>query len=146
MLRRFLLGAKHFLSALFADKACSGCIARDYHIASLKEELRDARATNDLLHNDISELLKHVTGMNRVQAQPSGEVHSVSRTRNSIQSRIARAEAADRKESLELTEQRRKEYDERISTLMKPEIEVEENAVQEDGTKSIQEPIGEEIH
>lgn len=116
--------------------ACEGCEARDYHIASLKEELRLRESVINSLQEQINHLtehqkdtIDHLTGRNRittVQQNIEPSLHSVPR-RNTIQSRITRAEQAESKP--ELTAQRRKEYDHRIAGLLQPEIEVLDNEV-----------------
>lgn len=111
---------------------CAGCIARDYHIASLKEELRKRNGMVDVLEGQIdsytnnqNEIIKHITGMNRVvPGQQPSPLTSVPR-KGGMGSRIAHAEAEDRLKAGPLIEQRRKEYNERISSLS-PEIELVE--------------------
>ena len=115
---------------LFSDK-CAACEARDYHIASLKEELRARDAVIETLEAQIdsyttnqNDIIKHITGMSRLQnAQPS-ELTSVPR-KSSMGSRIQRAEQAEKNDALNV--QRRKEYNERVEKLINPEIELIEN-------------------
>lgn len=110
---------------------CKGCIADQYHIASLKEEIHSRDALIESLRDQLAadridqqRIIEHITGMNRIAntSQPS-ELHSISRG-HGIQSRIRRAEQADATEAETLSAQRRREYDERVANLMKPEIEV----------------------
>lgn len=120
----------HFLHALFTAKPCAACQARDYTIAILKEEIHKLRnfyeAEVHQQHDDMQNIVKHITGMNRTANTPvtSGQLHSVPR-QGGIQNRIARAEAADREKAGPIIEQRRKEFEARIAELEpKPETEV----------------------
>src|SRR5258708_3902237 len=100
---------------------CLACEARDYTIMLLKEQLHARDEENEILHNQIEHLvdgqydiIKHITGMNRVQSntgQPS-ELHSIQRKSGGIQERIKRAEQAE-KDPVLMT-QRKKEYEDRI--------------------------------
>jgi hypothetical protein len=130
---------------------CTGCKARDYHIASLKEELHALREMYEketgLNRQDTTELIRHVTGMNRQAVPNQGQqLHSVPRIGNTIASRIRAAERADKKEAEPLIAQRKKAYDDRIAALIRPETEVVTDAVQESGTEQIQESVGQDIH
>lgn len=112
---------------------CLGCEARDYTIAILKEQLsnREFKITeietrNDQLNGNIRARLDFATGMNRIAIpQQEQQLHSMPR-HGGIQSRIARAEAAER--APDEMARRRKDYEDRISALEKPEIEVMENS------------------
>ncbi len=112
-------------------RRCEGCVARDNHIASLKQEMHELREYCNrelqVRHDDLHDIVKHITGMNRiVPTQPSGQLHSVPRN-TGIQGRVARAEAADRRDAEPLAAQRKKEYDDRIRELI-PETEIKEDA------------------
>lgn len=123
-----------WLKGIFVAKQCSACIARDYHIASLKEELRYYREhfNNEVRvhHDDMNDIVKHVTGMNRAQVAPveTGNLRSINRANNTIGARIARAEKLDREENEAAIVARKKEFDARIASLLKPETEIEEQS------------------
>jgi tRNA1(Val) A37 N6-methylase TrmN6 len=115
----------------FAERAkCRGCTARDATINILQQQLqeRDEKWNNEVRvhHDDMNDIVKHITGMNRVVLNQPKELHSIQRN-SSMQQRIARAEAHDREEASALTMQRKREYDQRIAALEKPETELVEN-------------------
>lgn len=138
-LRDVLAAFKEF----FAAKPCSGCVAREYHIASLKEELRYYREHFDnevrVHHDDMNDIIKHITGMNRAQTQPANEsnLRSINRASHTIGARIARAEKIDREENEAVIAARKKEYESRIASLLVPsETVVEEQKEVLENTRS----------
>lgn len=130
-----LRGVEHFLIGCL-DVQCKSCLARDYHIASLKEEIHSRDALIESLRDQLAadridqqRIIEHITGMNRIAVnQEPGQLHSI-HPRSGIQSRIRRAEQADAEEAEVLSAQRKREYNERVANLMKPETEVEGHAV-----------------
>lgn len=131
-----LLNVLAHFKEFFRSAPCNSCIARDYHIASLKEiihqrdefilQLETAFARQD---ENKNELIDHFLGRNRVVTKTSGELHSVARNQG-IQGRIQRAERADREKAEPVIAQREREFKDRIAALEKPEIEiVEKDAV-----------------
>lgn len=125
---------KGFLVA--SPKVCEGCIAKDYFIAFLKEDLhKKDLLINELYndsHGDMKEILGHVTGMNRIQtAGGDNKVTSIDRRQFTMAGRIAHAEKVDKEAAGQLTAQRKKEYDERITSLLKPSTEVTEEPIKE---------------
>lgn len=112
----------------FFVKECNGCTARDYHIASLKEQLRDRDAHIELLseqisrmHEDSNDVIRHITGMNRVFNQTQDrEVRSVNRSSSGMGARIAHAEAASREKAETVNVQRHNDFNRRIDELENP--------------------------
>lgn len=128
-MNEFLRNIKEFFS-----HQCSGCIANQYHILSLKEELHKKDELIMQLEIKLeehtlqqSELINHLTGKSKVISREPGQIHSIPRN-TGIQRRISRAEKDDREKAAPLNEQRRKEYEARVASLEKPEIEVLDNA------------------
>jgi hypothetical protein len=115
-------------------KRCAACEARDVTIALLQQELhsRDEKWENEVRihHDDMNDIIKHITGMNRVARESSGEMHSIPRNINSMGARIRHAERKDAQEATLLSAKRRADYEARIQALEKPEVEVMENGVQ----------------
>lgn len=122
------------LKSFFAAAPCKACIARDYHIANLKEiihqrdefilQLETSLARHD---EENLELIKLYTGRSKPQANENknpAEWHSMPR-KVGIQSRIQLAERKEREEAAPLTEQRKKEYNERIDKLLGNDKETE---------------------
>lgn len=117
----------NFIRECFAAPPCKGCEARDFTIAILKEQLHYKDEFISRIENQQGNLIGHLTGQNRAAGvvPNQGQLHSIPRQSN-IGSRIARAEASERDPVL--AAQRKKEYEDRIESLMnaKPEIEVVE--------------------
>ena len=121
----------HWLQNLFVVKIkqpCEACIARDYHIQSLLEQIKDR---NKLLadeirtnHDDMNDIIKHITGMNRIAAQQheNKEFKSIPR-QGGIGNRIKNIENKVNSESELISAQRRKEYEERVEALSNPKLE-----------------------
>jgi len=131
-----LLDVLDHIHDIFVEaRKCRGCEARDLHIESLREEChrRDEiiNSLRELISGELStkdELIDYFSGKTRAsQAIPQpGTMHSIPRS-SGIRGKIARAEAVDREEATAITAQRRREYDERIAKLERPETEIVEN-------------------
>ena len=169
MLDSFKDFVARLLNIYRAPVICKGCIAHIEHIESLESLIRRQDQLIEFLNSQLEhyresnfEIIKHITGMNRASlANTSSEMHSIKRPNNSVASRIARAEAADREEAkeLNLSASRRKDYNDRINSLLKSDepqavnqdtsIKVVgdlEDAVQEDRAEQIQESERAEVH
>lgn len=117
--------------------ACEGCIARDYTIAILKEELhskdgkiQEVEMRNDNLNSDIRRRLDFISGMNRAlpnQNQAVGSNLTSVPRKGSMGDRIAHAERVDREGAQVISAQRKKEYEERIAAMERPETELVDN-------------------
>jgi hypothetical protein len=131
------------MDRLRAGRPCAACTARDLHIASLKEELRAAdRRTEDLMLR-----LTALPPPALPAAAPVSQLRTIPRQQG-IASRIRRAERLDREEAEPLVAQRKKEYEARIADLIRPEVEVAGepfDAIHENGTGQIQEPLGSDV-
>jgi len=131
-----------FFKDLFTAGPCNACVAKNDHIESLKEELRlrenvinSQRDEIKELTNKQSEMLAHVTGMNRVQGITREQV-TLPRTDSSIGRRIRDAEKHQSRP--ELVASRKAEYDKRIADILgQPEIQVMEDEIPETTTKEI---------
>ena len=113
---------------------CRGCQARDMHILSLKEMIRqkdefimqlELKLEEANLNN--VELINHLTG----KRAPTGEVepaklHSIP-TNRGMSSRIARAERMDREQAAPVIKEREAAYRKRIDELIKPATELVED-------------------
>ena len=101
------------------------CEAHILTITALKDQLHRANLHIEALENKQNEILKHITGMNKVprEGPQEGSLHSIPR-RSGIQERIRRAEVADRNQAPPI-EARRREYNERIESLLN--IDAHEN-------------------
>ena len=136
----YLIGGK--------ESECESCKAKDYHIATLKEQIHmrdnwiaDQQRRVDEVFERMSQLVGHYSGLNRanqIANNPEKPTLTSMPRRTSVQDRIRMAE----RESADpaLTAERRKQYDKRIEEIMnltpKPEIVVEESdAIQKSGTE-----------
>src|SRR5437870_11084441 len=104
---------------------CMACEAHILTITALKDQLHRANSHIEALENQQNEILRHITGMNKVprEGPQEGSLHSIPR-RSGIQERIRRAEVADRNQAPPI-EARRREYNERIESLLN--IDAHEN-------------------
>jgi hypothetical protein len=113
--------------------SCKACEARDLTIAALKEmisnqndviKLKDAIIEQHAQHQQ--EMIDYFSGKARIQqaANSVGQsLHSIPRNQG-IQSRIRRAEQHDAAEAIQINAQRKREYEDRIRQMERPEIEV----------------------
>lgn len=114
--------------------------AYESHIASLRAEIRNRDLLIDSLRASLERfserqdsIIQHLTGMNRLSAvgNESAKLTSVPRP-SSIQDRLKRAEAAE--QSPESAAQRKREYNDRINSLLNPEIELVGANMTKEGT------------
>lgn len=149
-LRGVLLALQDYLeerrARRYRDRSCRVCSEKDRQIAYLKEQLHmshrdidEMRRRADEIFERQSEMLNHYTGLR--YAKVPGETNSDKekkfepiRQRSSIADRLRAAERSEAKP--ELVIQRNKEYQDRINTLMNPEIEILDNTEEKDAEVS----------
>lgn len=110
------------LKGLFVTKPCETCLAKDYFISALKEELRAKNALIETLSLHEMNINEHLLRMNKNVESSGDKVINITRQHaHSFGNKIARAEEASRKKAEEegLIEKRKKEYNERVDSLMK---------------------------
>lgn len=106
-------------SLFTSRKVCEGCIARDYHILTLKEELRtkDAQlaSINQLYFNSSNKLIEHLTGIDKA-ARPAVNSVPLAQSGSSLRERLRQAELKDAEQNrLDSDKRQRKEYNDRIN-------------------------------
>lgn len=116
------------LARVFISKPCSSCIAKDYFIATLKEQLRNEQSRVDNLLEQSIDVERHLLRMSGPVIDNTGETNFTSRPRNNstIGSRIREAERASKEQAKEQGVDHKKEYNERVESLLGKKEESDE--------------------